>query len=80
MKERTDETSSWSKEYTEPNELTTNLSYTSMAFSVAVATGYSCKSSKELWGKVSSKVEGTISGASPYGEEGQYEYIILMLL
>lgn len=41
-------------------------SYTSTAFSEAVATGYSCRSSNELCGSVSSNVDGTTSGSSPF--------------
>lgn len=48
--------------------LTTSLSYTSTALCVAVATGYSCRSSNDPWGSVSSNVEGTISGSSPYAQ------------
>lgn len=49
--------------------LTTSLSYTSIALCVAVATGYSCGSSKSAIRRVSSNVEGMISGASPYSAQ-----------
>lgn len=49
-----------------PQAPTTKRSYTSTAFCVAVATGYSCTSWNELYGRSSANVEGTISGSMPY--------------
>lgn len=45
---------------------TTSRSYTSTAFCVAVATGYSYTCSNEPINKFSANVDGTISGARPY--------------
>lgn len=47
------------------SRLTTIRSYTSTALCVAVATGYSCISSKEVTGRSSLNTDGTISGAKP---------------